>query len=391
MDSDDDLFGTDSDEAEETFEITVLDEGVPQQIKKPRKKPLSKSAKKFKAARKRFQEIERQRRDMISSTCSGRRDFSTGNSKSVDQARKRANLSGGHPYNTIGYGNVSQLFKQRKERLKTYNEEISRHATMDHMLVQDYHEKHSRYISFDASQSIPDFYVNKTKLCCMWCTEPCNTIPVPIPKCYHTRSESYKVFGQCCSINCCLAYCRKSRVKESLVRSMFSVIFDIAVSIDITPAPPPMILKKYGGVYDIKQYRQTFLLDISFEENAMPVVPFFHGLVEREKVVNRTYFWGKDEKIATLVNKSVVDATDYRNFQRWNTYTESNSEKNNEKKKGPIKRKRKPQPKKAPTVEQQLSWTHSRMEKQMQDNDLQMKPDKKTLTMMDFVKIRKEV
>ncbi len=401
-DSDEDLFGDGNSESQEdesviTEELFIEEEPNKVEKKKTRKKTLNAAKKKLRSDRKKFQNEKSKKRQMIAETRSGPRK--TKRARSVQpvknekrekqlEARRVEKRTDNHPYNTTGFQDTSKLFIRRKKRLDKLNEEIRKDGEKANLLVQEFHETHTKYISFNEDKPVPDFYTENTSLCCYWCTEPCNCVPIPISIGYNRYCESFRVFGHCCSVECGLAYIRANSMSEPIYRHMLRILYEIPSYQYIRESPPRYILKKFGGVYEINQYRQTNKLEIKYEKVCMPLVPFFHGLVEREKVVNKTYRWGTEEESAQLIAKSVIDATSYRNSQRWETREGCDTRKRIPRggKTDCKKNKRKERPK--PTVEEQISWTHTRMTKQMKDNGIEDNKNKKTLTMMDFVKIK---
>lgn len=106
--------------------------------------------------------------------------------------------------------------------------------------------------------------LNKTDICCWWCTEKFDTYPVPLPTRY--VNNTYNVMGCFCSFNCAMAYnlnlnndCIQER--SSLLKRLYYDINKDNITnlnnIEINPSGPKELLKKYGGVLDIDTYRKN--------------------------------------------------------------------------------------------------------------------------------------
>lgn len=131
-----------------------------------------------------------------------------------------------------------------------------------------------------------EFYSNKTDLCCLWCTEKFNTLPIPMPYKFQAQSKTDFIFhvnGQFCSPSCMLAKMRTRRRSLDIGRLMLKKVYGINMSIDIPLAPPMESLKKYGGKYTIREFRATGGSGIKTTLVLPPFVPFSAGITEIEK------------------------------------------------------------------------------------------------------------
>ena len=104
--------------------------------------------------------------------------------------------------------------------------------------------------------------VKKNKnICCWWCKHAFETEHVSLPENYY--DNKYYVRGYFCSYNCALSYNLdlsddKTWSRTSLLHKMYSETFS---SQDIIkPANSWLILKKFGGIVSIKEYRKQFIL-----------------------------------------------------------------------------------------------------------------------------------
>lgn len=131
-----------------------------------------------------------------------------------------------------------------------------------------------------------DFYSNKTDLCCLWCTEKFNTLPIPMPYRFRLQSRTDFVFhvnGQFCSPSCMLAKMRTTRRSLDIGRLMLKKVYGINIGIDIPLAPPLESLKKFGGKYTIREFRATGGSGIKTTLIMPPFIPFSAGITEIEK------------------------------------------------------------------------------------------------------------
>lgn len=97
---------------------------------------------------------------------------------------------------------------------------------------------------------IPD----KTNICCMYDTCKMKCKPVFLPEKY--LNGVFHIIGWFCSINCAMSY--NLRMNDENVNKRMSLLFylyGIHNEKDIHPAPDILLLKKYGGVYNIDEYR----------------------------------------------------------------------------------------------------------------------------------------
>ena len=170
---------------------------------------------------------------------------------------------------------------------------------MDHRIKQSSKEefKIDRTIFLSKTRFVPfgkpcffknaaEFYSNKTDLCCIWCTEKFNTLPIPMPYKYKFQSKTDFVFhvnGQFCSPSCMLAKMKTTRRSFDIGRLMLKKVYGINMSIDIPLAPPLESLKKFGGKYTIREFRATGGSGIKTTLVLPPFVPFSAGITEIEK------------------------------------------------------------------------------------------------------------
>lgn len=137
----------------------------------------------------------------------------------------------------------------------------------------------------------------KTDIWCKHCSHPFNNPPIGIPQSFqiidgiHYYEMSHKFF---CSFNCTLAYilnCPDRRVDKctdadiieqiSLLNMLCSESSGTPLTdFKITPAPPPDILKVFGGRYSIDEYREKFYDGSVFFVYMPPIIPIINIIEE---------------------------------------------------------------------------------------------------------------
>jgi hypothetical protein len=117
--------------------------------------------------------------------------------------------------------------------------------------------------------------VEQTDVACWWCSCEFKNVPCFLPDRFY--NETYHVLGCFCSLNCASAYnlsINDYRVweRQSLINQMYK---DMCKEDNIiTPAPKREVLKKYGGILTIEEYRHGFkYTDKEFRYLLPPLTP----------------------------------------------------------------------------------------------------------------------
>lgn len=98
--------------------------------------------------------------------------------------------------------------------------------------------------------------LNKTNLGCLWDTYEINDIPYFLPD--HMKDGKFYIIGWFCSLNCALAYNIKLNDEKVFERiSLLKYMYGIDGEENIYPSPNILILKKFGGIQDINEYRNN--------------------------------------------------------------------------------------------------------------------------------------
>ena len=195
-----------------------------------------------------------------------------------------------YPTKAIGYG--TSILNELKAREAKYEAKgIYRVSTE---VCKTIATKKTRFVPSstytDSKEKLNAFYTKPTKLCCLWCTEPINGVPLPICEKYYAKMDTFYVSGQYCSPSCIVAECAGRTVGTSRVsllppnRMMLKREYGICLRETITAAPPMRLLKKFGGPMSIKAFRATGGLNIVTHATELPFLPLCAGIEEIEYV-----------------------------------------------------------------------------------------------------------
>jgi hypothetical protein len=115
----------------------------------------------------------------------------------------------------------------------------------------------------------------QSKLHCLWCVHQFNTIPCGIPRKY--INGKFELEGHFCSFNCAMAHLYDKNdynkwEKISLLKLLYTKIFN--KRFNIKPAPKREILKIFGGILDIDDFRKNFNeININYKIYIPPLLP----------------------------------------------------------------------------------------------------------------------
>jgi hypothetical protein len=95
---------------------------------------------------------------------------------------------------------------------------------------------------------------------CFWCCHGFSWNACVLPKSYDAYKNIYTAEGNFCSPECALAYnYADTRISDSLKWTQHSLLRKIYCELyktrELSPAPPRSLLRMFGGVLDIEQYR----------------------------------------------------------------------------------------------------------------------------------------
>jgi hypothetical protein len=156
----------------------------------------------------------------------------------------------------------------------------------------------------------------KTDISCWWCSYDFNTVPCAIPEKFY--KGKFYVFGCFCSYNCCVAYNLdlndyKMWERYSLIKLLYYKI--TGENVNIMPAPPRQGLRKFGGVLEIKQFRNNCqTLDKEYRFMMPPMVSIV-PLIE-EDYRDKNTVPGKNAKSININSIAVAKATENLRIKR---------------------------------------------------------------------------
>ena len=151
----------------------------------------------------------------------------------------------------------------------------------------------------------------KTNINCWWCTYKFDCLPSFIPDKYH--DNKFYVFGCFCSFNCAGAYNlnlndERCWSRYSLMKQLYYLINKDNISsisdVEINISPPKEILKKYGGIMTIEEYRKNSKIIGREYHSLMP--PFIPINVNFEETTN-VKTDSKTINISNILNREAKD------------------------------------------------------------------------------------
>jgi len=97
---------------------------------------------------------------------------------------------------------------------------------------------------------------------CLWCKHSFNTLPVEMPEDYY--NETFYCYGHYCSWNCMMAYNidlndTATWKRTSLINLMFYKTYGFFK--EIIPAPSWLMLEDFGGILEINNFRNLFIIN----------------------------------------------------------------------------------------------------------------------------------
>lgn len=278
-------------------------------------------------------------------------------------AKKRTRETAPHSQ-PLGFTDIDAELRDRVERDPKEKFQIERRV----------HTSKTRFIPFARGRDPYEFYSTETHLCCMWCTEPICGIPIPLPMKWSDVLKTFSVFGQYCSFNCMLAGATQQGVSPSLARFMMSRVYGISMREEVQAASSPFVLQKFGGVMTIEAFRATHRLGIKHKELSHPLTPYNAGIEEVEKMVIVVREDCEGGEVVKRLRQTVNVRRGISSQQPIENTPRSRMQK------GRLAR--------APSIQEQISYSSQRLRLQMQDTGLD-KVRRKKRTLMDFISKQK--
>jgi hypothetical protein len=152
----------------------------------------------------------------------------------------------------------------------------------------------------------------QTDIRCLWCANNFETIPCGVP--IKLLNDKFYLKGCFCSFNCAASYIfNKNEYNKweqySLLNLLYSKIFNKTIKIKL--APDKEILKMFGGILTIEEYRKNFNdIDIHYKLNLPPLIAVIPK-VEETKINNCNNFVPINENLlnnAQHMNTNTFDS-----------------------------------------------------------------------------------
>ena len=173
---------------------------------------------------------------------------------------------------------------------------------------------------------------HQTDICCWWCCNHFDGIPVGFPVKYIEKSNKFRTKGVFCSFPCMVAYSKEQHHENrDLIQFLFFKLTGLKTfNVNLQPAPPRCALKMFGGVLDIEQFRKSVENQKIYQmiEYPMVVSRDYVQEVDLQKVksVNNTVFNNNDfSRINKLSEKQIEDAKSRVTNNEKNTITMGNT------------------------------------------------------------------
>lgn len=241
-------------------------------------------------------------------------------------------------------------------------------------------ERRTRFVPLNPSRD-PSFYLKPAKksVCCLWCTEPIEGLPIPYPVKFATRScDSFIVRDQYCSIGCALAAINERKESKSIFRAMLRRVYGVGTRVpgtrqirQLTPAPPRQALVKFGGYLTPDAFRAHSFMGVETSTATPPFVPLSSGIVEIEKV---------ETSIEEKLDDGAIEAFQVTSMAMFARPTPIENANPRQFQKGTYAR--------LPTVEEQLEASNRRL--RLQQNSINPeKPKMRTLRDFNFFKAKR--
>lgn len=133
-----------------------------------------------------------------------------------------------------------------------------------------------------------DPWPTRVPICCMFDAHPFDSVPIPLPLSYNSVTDTFRVFGCFCSVQCALGFKKSNRSLEHIDTSLFFFFLNklqdevgkfIPDGITVHPAPNPYaLLDIYGGPMTIEEFRsmsQSYALQAEIITFPLEPVPQF--------------------------------------------------------------------------------------------------------------------
>ena len=156
-------------------------------------------------------------------------------------------------------------------------------------------------------------WCEKTDVKCWWCCHHFDTIPLGMPVSYDYKLKKYNVRGVFCSFACMLAYTNNTKglqPKRYLINYLYKKLTGV-FGINFKEAPSKYILKEFGGLLSIDEFRKLSSEHKSYKmiEYPMHISRDFIAEVDLVNIKHvNTKVFNNVTRVIELDDKKVEDA-----------------------------------------------------------------------------------
>lgn len=121
------------------------------------------------------------------------------------------------------------------------NRDINKNDNVDDILLHDF----------------VNTWPEKTDILCWWCCYGFDTVPLSLPL-YLNKNNIYRSYGNFCSFACMIAFNNEKNITHfSNIKNLYYKLSGKYITDDIKPANERYVLKKFGGIIDIEDFRKN--------------------------------------------------------------------------------------------------------------------------------------
>ncbi len=203
------------------------------------------------------------------------------------------------------YKNVSEDLKKKEIIIKKLKDEIDK-KTMSNVFDSDVQKdlkKHFINMKLIDNNTNKVIEIKKTDLNCWWDTYPINDYPYFLPEKYY--NGTFYVFGCFSSKECAASF--NLQMNDYKVMERFALLQKLYGPIKKL-APPKEVLKNYGGIVEIEDYRNNFInCDKEYRLNLPPMVLLNH-VIDEITIEKHDKNYDNKSSVATFTKKKLPTA-----------------------------------------------------------------------------------
>lgn len=217
--------------------------------------------------------------------------------KKVEKSNLIVYLSDDSSYEDENVKNLKKQIQKKDKIIKKLKDEIQTKSDCynetTYSVTKNFKINKLNVKLFDTSKDNKLITNEKTNICCWWCTLEFDNMPCFIPERY--ISNKYYVFGCFCTYNCALAYIIKDDEYKlsnriALIKKLYAEIYE--TDEPLYPSPPKELLKKFGGLLSIEEYRDfVYKLEeknYKIKFNNIYQIPFYFEENNKETNINKS-------------------------------------------------------------------------------------------------------